>query len=126
MSAALNAANKLRLRVLKVPGTVLLVEYGAPDRVIRIENLKEIVPDVEKRIEDDKRPDRPCLYINLDSGPGQELWSRIKGTLQARARRDKLIPEPLAVSNSTREEWMLDEDDVPYVEMEKPVAAGRK
>lgn len=134
--ATLSADNKLRARVAAVPGTVILVGAGHPDRAIRFETLPKVLKpfltpeyktrevrkvneyEVEEVTEETYATGRKVFpaVINLDRGPQAEAWVQASREVFLTARRDKPTPEPLAVAEKPSEGWSLEEADVPLIE----------
>src|SRR3569833_2938942 len=115
--ATLNAASRLREQVLKIPNTVLLISAGHPDRVIRFNRLPEIIQVYRKNKEQEKGFISEHTALNLDIGPDQECWRNAMRESSQMARRDRPMPEPLAVAPDTKTDWALGPEDVPVVEM---------
>lgn len=116
--ATLSADSKLRNRVSKIPGTVILVGAGHADRVVRFETLPECLkPHMTTEYNKDGAEVKVYpVIVNLDRGPGQEAWAMACKEVFLTARRDKPTPEPLAVSEKASEGWSLEEADVPLIE----------
>lgn len=108
----LSAANKLRSKVLTLPGIVVLTSAGHPDKVIRF----QVMPEVLVKLEKDKDEGRGYLCVNLDRGPDQEAWRDAMDVTRRTARRDVPIPDPLAVSEDCHSDWSVGEEDVPTIE----------
>lgn len=110
----LSAANRLRIEVLAVPGTVLLSQAGIPDKVIRYQK----VPDPIEKLKADNSiyQTRSHYTVNLDRGPDQEAWRDAQREVFLQARRDKPVPEPVSVAENSHEEWSVGNEDVPMVE----------
>lgn len=126
--ATLSADNKLRARVAAIPGTVILVGAGHPDRVVRFEATPECLkPFLTVKYDKDGAEQRVYpVILNLDRGPSQEAWAQATREVFLTARRDKPTPEALAVSEKPSEGWSLEEADVPLIENGKdpvPIAS---
>lgn len=116
--AHLTADNKLRARVAAIPGTVILVGAGHPDRVVRFETLPDCLKQYMSKAysKDGAEMNVYPVILNLDRGPGQEAWAQASREVFLTARRDKPTPDPLAVAEKPSEGWSLEEADVPLIE----------
>ena len=112
----LNAAGRLREKVVSIPGTVILSRAGYPDEAIRFLEAPACLMPFKTKIDGITRWP---IKINLDRGPQQEAWAQAKRESFLRARRDTPMPEPLRVAAESKDEWMLDAADIPVVEYEK-------
>ena len=112
MPVMLSAANRLRNQVLEVPGTVLLVNAGFPDRVIRFEKLPQCLVDFKATQRNDENKH---ITINLNMGPASEAWRDAMDVVRRTARRDRPVPDPLAVAENSKEEWSVGIEDVPVI-----------
>ena len=120
--ATLSAANRLRDKVVAVPGTVILSGAGHPDAVIRFTETPACLLPFRTKIEGGLIWP---VKLNMDRGPHQEAWAQAKRESFLRARRDRPMPEPLRVANECKDEWSLDAEDVPVVEYEMKAAAAQ-
>ena len=62
------------------------------------------------------------VMLNLDLGPDQEAWNNAQREAFLGARRDRPMPEPLPVSAENKDGWSVDNEDVPVIEFDEPVA----
>lgn len=119
MPATLSAANKLRNKVLSDPNTVLLVQAGGVDKVLKVVPLPKHIVDEWGPNSEARRRSNPegqkAVVLNLDNGPQNEAWQAIEREIFLRARRDRETPKPREVAPDSRSEWELDETDVPTV-----------
>lgn len=122
--STVSAANRLRDRVGSIPGTVLFVQAGYPDKILRFQVLPESLKKLEldkvnagkKPGEFEKEVKSWPVEVNLDWGPAQEAWKQAQREFLLTARRDRPVPEPLPVAEDSHQEWSVDEEDVPVVE----------
>lgn len=115
----LSADSRLRSQVAAVPGTVILVGAGHVDRVIRFTKLPAVLENFKTKAEG------ASVYpvmLNLDLGPDQEAWNNAQREAFLGARRDRPMPEPLPVSAENKDGWSVDNEDVPVIEFDEPVA----
>ena len=109
----LSAASRLREQVLAIPGTVLLAQAGHVDKVIRFQHVPDYLAKHDEKFTKGKRP---YIFINLDRGPDQEIWSTTMKGVYSEARRDKPIPEAIPVAPECKAEWNVGPEDVPLIE----------
>lgn len=119
--AMLSADNRLRNKVAAVEGTVILVGAGNVDRVIRFTELPEVLKPFMSKDPASNESHYPVM-INLDRGPDQEAWTAAMRDANARARRDKPIPQALEVSAKHSEGWSVDVEDVPVIEYDGTIS----
>lgn len=117
--ATQTAASRLRDNVLKVPGTVLLISAGHPDKVVRFNRLPEIVQKYREQKEAERGEKFPTVHtaLNLDIGPDSECWRNAMREAGSMARRDKPMPSPIEVAQDCKSEWAIDNEDVPVIEL---------
>lgn len=120
MPVTLTAAARLREKCLEVKDTILLVDPGFPDKVIRVTPLPQVAVDHRAQLGNENDPRRKAAHVvlNLSNGPEQEVWRAIERDIFLRAPRDKATPIPLQVAPNCREEWNLLPEDVPVVELQ--------
>lgn len=92
----LSASAALRKDIISSPNIILLCSAGFPDKIIRVVPL-------------------PSRKLNLDRGPDMEEWKDIERQVYTRARRDRPIPTPVPVAQSSKDEWSLRLEDIPTV-----------
>lgn len=114
MPALLSAANRLRNKVLEIPGTVLIVNPGYVDKVIRFRNLPEILVEFKKNSRNNETEKH--ITIDLGTGPASEAWRNAMDVVRRTARRDVPIPDPIEVATDSHEDWSVVEEDVPVIE----------
>ena len=113
MPITLSAANRLRNKVLSIPGTVLIMNPGYVDRVIRFEKLPDVLAEYKKV---SRNPENAHITIDLGNGPSSEAWRDALDVVRRTARRDRPVPDPIAVAENVHEDWAIAEEDVPVIE----------